>query len=449
MDTNSGISPSIPGDIFRPTPAGGERKDELSIFSGKTHTITTKAALRTHPTTVTTSSLSGSPSSISDSLKESTHLSVPGDNPSFTNVHPSLVMELRGFDGHIASQIREVYGTSNTGYASIIEAPLQEYSSRCQMELGQSERTECDETERQQLERREMEIEQRRLYRERHEKEQRRQLQEQEQYYRQQQQGMHEQEAQRQFELDRGRQEPRQYQSHVQQPHQVPSRHMQQHCDNDHHLDHSSEESSARHVTDLDPMPPHLLGSVKPLSVPQLQATHQHFTFTVHSECQRHLDQQLPTQPVPATYIGHEQHNDDHHSLVRVQPQQTSDVEAMRFLVAHEMEYEHQCTSHVQSHGRRQQVQPQPTHQEVDHYWAPDNAPYLSINQVTQVHGVYDHLQHYTPDGVLRGIAADDTSLQETWQSYMYKVRFFYIYHTVRAESYLGGLSSPIFRRLE
>ncbi len=30
--------------------------------------------------------------------------------------------------------------------------------------------------------------------------------------------------------------------------------------------------------------------------------------------------------------------------------------------------------------------------------------------------------QHYTPDGALRGIAADDRSLQETWQSYMNKV---------------------------
>lgn len=29
---------------------------------------------------------------------------------------------------------------------------------------------------------------------------------------------------------------------------------------------------------------------------------------------------------------------------------------------------------------------------------------------------------HYTPEAALRGIAADDHSLQETWQSYMYNV---------------------------
>jgi len=30
--------------------------------------------------------------------------------------------------------------------------------------------------------------------------------------------------------------------------------------------------------------------------------------------------------------------------------------------------------------------------------------------------------EHYTPDGVLRGIAAEDPRLQEHWQSYMAKV---------------------------
>jgi hypothetical protein len=35
----------------------------------------------------------------------------------------------------------------------------------------------------------------------------------------------------------------------------------------------------------------------------------------------------------------------------------------------------------------------------------------------------YRHNQ-YTPEGALRGIAADDTSLQETWQSYMNNVQF-------------------------
>ena len=32
---------------------------------------------------------------------------------------------------------------------------------------------------------------------------------------------------------------------------------------------------------------------------------------------------------------------------------------------------------------------------------------------------------HYTPDAALRGIAADDPRLQETWQTYMNSVRIF------------------------
>jgi hypothetical protein len=35
-------------------------------------------------------------------------------------------------------------------------------------------------------------------------------------------------------------------------------------------------------------------------------------------------------------------------------------------------------------------------------------------------------LQQYAPDSALRGIAADDKSLQETWQSYMNKVWSFF-----------------------
>jgi len=33
-----------------------------------------------------------------------------------------------------------------------------------------------------------------------------------------------------------------------------------------------------------------------------------------------------------------------------------------------------------------------------------------------------EHHQQYTPERALRGIAADDHSLQETWQSFMNKV---------------------------
>jgi hypothetical protein len=34
--------------------------------------------------------------------------------------------------------------------------------------------------------------------------------------------------------------------------------------------------------------------------------------------------------------------------------------------------------------------------------------------------------EHYTPDGALRGIAAEDPRLQEHWQAYMAKVILFF-----------------------
>lgn len=47
----------------------------------------------------------------------------------------------------------------------------------------------------------------------------------------------------------------------------------------------------------------------------------------------------------------------------------------------------------------------------------------MANQQVDSMHyGVGPSQQHYTPDGALQGIAADDRGLQETWQSFMTKV---------------------------
>ena len=43
----------------------------------------------------------------------------------------------------------------------------------------------------------------------------------------------------------------------------------------------------------------------------------------------------------------------------------------------------------------------------------------LNTSQET-TQGPYQH--HYTPGGALKGIVADDRSLQETWQSYMFNM---------------------------
>ncbi|KAG6860918.1 hypothetical protein C0995_006042 [Termitomyces sp. Mi166 len=436
IDTNSGIPPSVPGDIFRPTPTGGERKDELSIFSGKTYTLTTKAAPRTRHTTATTSSSPGSPPSTSDSPSAPSHAFMPVDNPSFANVHPSLVMELRGFDGHIAAQIREACETNGAGFISEMEVSQQEYLSQRQMEAAQRERAERDEMEKRQLERRQMEMEEQRFYEEQEEEERQLQLQEQEERYRQQQQAIHEQQVQRHLELDQQRQQLRRHQPHVhQQSQQAPSQHYQQHFYNDHHMDHTSAGLPIQHVTDHHSISSHSLNQMQPERPAQPQPlAQQHSMYTIPPEYRKALHQhpvppQQPTTSSSSHYADHEQPYANY-SLTRIHKPRASDhrpAEATQPLVSHQMEFEQQYTGHtqLQEHPQQQQ-QPQSAHQETYQYWTPRDAPYSSIDQVTQAHGVYGHLQqqnqHYTPDGVLRGIAADDTSLQETWQSYMYKV---------------------------
>jgi len=47
-------------------------------------------------------------------------------------------------------------------------------------------------------------------------------------------------------------------------------------------------------------------------------------------------------------------------------------------------------------------------------------ATYNAGSHQMDSHHRYHH--HYTPESALRGIAADDRGLQETWQSFMNKV---------------------------
>ncbi|KAG6889396.1 hypothetical protein C0992_005480, partial [Termitomyces sp. T32_za158] len=431
MDTNSGIPPSVPGDIFKPTAAGGERKDELSIFSGKTHTLTTKAAPRVRPTTATTaSSSSPSSSSVSDSPSGPSNAFVPVDNPSFANVHPSLVRELRGFDGHIAAQIREAYGASGVGFASRMEASQQE-RRHIQMEAAQRERAERDEQER----RRQIQLEQQQqLYQEQKEEEERRwQLQEQEEDYIRQR-AIHEQQAQLQMVLDRQRQQqPRQHQPHVhrQQQEQAPSQHFEQHYENGHYVEHTSVGLPTHH--DTHPMSSHshnqmesIYGQLERPTRPQPQ----HSMYAMPSEYPNTIHQQLASLQQPVSSTQHHEQSYSTHSVTRVhKARQVSDyqpTEAIQSVASDEMDYE-QYTDHAQLQGHRPQKQhSQLTHYGTYQYATPHDTPYPSVDSVTQLHGLYGHLQQqnqqYTPDGVLRGIAADDTSLQETWQSYMYKV---------------------------
>ena len=52
------------------------------------------------------------------------------DNPSFADVHPSLVNDLNAFDGHIATQIQDAYLVDNGLFA----APMENSRDRRQQE---------------------------------------------------------------------------------------------------------------------------------------------------------------------------------------------------------------------------------------------------------------------------------------------------------------------------
>ncbi|KAG6857508.1 hypothetical protein H0H87_002133 [Tephrocybe sp. NHM501043] len=421
LDTTSGIPPSVMGDIFVPTPAGGQHKDELSIFSGKTHTVTTKAAPRMHTSTATSSS-SGSPRSASDSPNAPSQAFIPVDNPSFAGVHPSLVMELRGFDGQIAAQIREAYGTNGVGVAARTEGPVLESTSRQQIQMAHKEYAERIEIERQnaerqqmekqQLEKQQLEMEQQRLY---HEQEQEQlRLQEQEQYQQQQvlqeqqrvQQLQHQQKNDRQVQHHRPQyQQPPQQYAHYNQnairqapgftdPHQLPShsrsgsgqRHIYIHSERDTQQQLSPPQQRSMYAASSEyretvPPQPGMANS-------QYTTSEQAYTSSAHLH-----KQQLPI---------------DHHVVAVAQPASSSYSQD-------------QYTGHPYTSMEQQS---QPPQQEAYQYWTQHNPAYMSMNQVVQnpPPAQLPQHQHYTPDGALRGIAADDRSLQETWQSYMYKV---------------------------
>ncbi|KAJ7662098.1 fungal-specific transcription factor domain-containing protein, partial [Mycena polygramma] len=94
----------IPNNIFEPSRPDAQI-DELSIFSGKTHTLTTTTKAKAPRTPAQPSSSSpASNRSLSDSPSQ-----ILTDHPSFAGVHPSLVSELSGFEGTINAQIQSGY----------------------------------------------------------------------------------------------------------------------------------------------------------------------------------------------------------------------------------------------------------------------------------------------------------------------------------------------------
>jgi hypothetical protein len=122
LDSHNGIAPPTRNDIFAPSPKD-EDTDDLFIFSGKTHTVVTKTA---PPMRASRSSKSTSPPVEPSPPPPVNYTSVPA----FAGVHPSLVDQLHGFDGHLSARIQHAYHANHDDFAlSLMRNPAHAYSA--------------------------------------------------------------------------------------------------------------------------------------------------------------------------------------------------------------------------------------------------------------------------------------------------------------------------------
>ncbi|KAF8878064.1 fungal-specific transcription factor domain-containing protein [Infundibulicybe gibba] len=365
----TGMPQGVHNDIFKPSDSN-EAADELSIFSGKTHTLNTKVSTSTpsHSPRAASGSAIPAPSSrgSSDSPKQAYT-----DNPSFAGVHPSLVQELHGFDVRINSQVQDAYRANVGAYSQpMVEDSLQQQQQRDYQRQ--------QELERQQLERRELE---------------RQQMEHQQQQQHLQQQQQAHQMQQRQLQLQ-------QQMEQQQQQHPISHQHQQ------HALTH-----------------PHAHQAQQPEFHQHGQPIHSRYTHVPRSDSHGSIGPGVAAPAPP----GHR------NSLARSQ----SVSNLQQAYQQYPSSSQHQMYPPALEYPRQQRPEPMPSLSSASHYMNQD-PPYNQNGQRAQgnqywaaaptapMGGQYvaphGYQQPYTPAAALQGIAADDRSLQETWQSYMYKV---------------------------
>ncbi|TFK25407.1 hypothetical protein FA15DRAFT_668474 [Coprinopsis marcescibilis] len=466
-DTNAGIPQRIANDIFRPSNLKEEEdQDELSIFSGKTHTVTKKS------TGTTSRSTGNSPQSATASNSREPSGS-PGqmfaDNPSFANVHSSLVNELNLFDGHIRAQIQNAYrqGGDVFGNSMVVDHPapppprpapvqpdpmvMQQDGVRREQQEHQQQFLQQIEHQRRELERIELERQQREALR----------LQQQQETQRLQQEELHRQQMEQQ------RQEQYRQQMEHQQRQLHEQRRQSQHNIQQPHRSTSGDSYDARmQFTHAAPPPP----ATDPYAVPSAVGPSQ----TLHRIPSRSLSNIhqtiMPPQPQgPQYHHGHTQMQRQHQqasptaSQMAPNYQQQHPTPPAQLYTMPPSDYgpSPPSTAVSSSHyspspnpgyephgmgmgGPSAQQAPQhsvpqaptPSH-EGYHYWpaaptgyagGPAHQPQSPQQQQQQQQQHQQqqrypqHTYHYTPEGALRGIAAEDPRLQETWQSYMSNV---------------------------
>ncbi|KAJ6591211.1 fungal-specific transcription factor domain-containing protein [Mycena vulgaris] len=401
-DAGNGAPAIIPHNIFEPSNPDAPN-DELSIFSGKTHTLTTKAKIPRSASVQPSVSSPSSTRSLSDSPKQSFT-----DNPSFVGVHPSLVNELNVFDGHINAQIQSGYYPNGVySQPMIVQAQHEQEQYRIQGQAQyELQMREHEEYQRQRTEE----------LRFRQEQQQQRQAQHQGEYAYQSPPQTYNPYSQTEAMAAPTPISPAEHQHTL--AHSSSHRSMRQayHQHLPQQMAHSNPQSNVHHA---------------PQEAPRSLSQSQSHRSLHHSyESQRQEERPRQEQYVPAGYPRHASHiqsptENGSSSTSQVSSPPTVYMDDSPMHSPYQTMNPHYWPGGYAQMEPAQQVQPHPRALEAQD---PRQRHRVQLDQhqqqLRQINLQLGQPQadHYTPDGALRGIAAEDPRLQEHWQVYMSKV---------------------------
>jgi hypothetical protein len=409
----NGAPSIIPNNIFQPSRPDAPN-DELSIFSGKTHTLTTKAKPARAASVPSVSSPS-STRSLSDSPRQ-----ILTDHPSFAGVHPSLVNELNVFDGTINAQIQNGY-YPNGVYAEpmIVQAQHDEqYRMHGQAQAQYEQQLRDEEFLRQRN---------------------------QELQFRAQQQQQQQQQSEYAYQAQPPAFDP------YSPPHgiAVPAPISPETPHSQHPLVHSSSHRSMRQA--YHQQAPAQLGHAHAHSQANIQhaAPEMAHRALSHSQSHRSLRQAYdgrqderphhePQYGVPGYKRRPSQVQSPHENGGSSSSQGTTPDAAMYMDDSPAQSPYQTLNPHYwpAPGGYGAPTEPAPPQVQAPHgYDATQDPRQRHRVQLDQHHQQMRQInlqlgapqsEHYTPDGALRGIAAEDPRLQEHWQAYMAKVILFF-----------------------
>ncbi|KIK61336.1 hypothetical protein GYMLUDRAFT_42922 [Collybiopsis luxurians FD-317 M1] len=456
FETSNGIPPSIPNDIFRPSDS---TPDEISVFSGKTHTVTTKVARTTNPRSPAANS---SPRN-SESPTGSPSQAFTTTNPLFAGVHPSLVQELNGFDGHIAAQLQNAYNNHQENFTEVLMGPRASQATSAQQQ--QQQQYEAEQLAQQHYEQQQRELEEQQRMEQQameermlhQQEEERRRAAEEEAYAqaqaRQQQPHLHysytSPTSETSHSIAHGLPAPAPPQDEVMQEQRRTLIHSQSHPNLHQAAEYNEYEQPTQHAASSSRYRYH----------PQASSSHLHQPYPPPSSIQRQHPHRSANGRLPHSHAHQQQHSRPHphshqpppppqpqHEMYAIPPEYmsnhqspaSSDVAISPTSSTHSHSYPSPETVFESHPHTRSPVVQGPYWTNGHHAPAPegtvygDHPPPSRHGQI----GSHQHHQHYpsvprvvpvsnshyTPEAAMQGMAAEDPRLQETWQSFMYNV---------------------------